>query len=341
MPENPLPVPPPIGGAPKIVVKLAPMTGTAVKSETLRITLPPRSDSGMKSPAPLNIKPLPPTVPLAPKAPAVSGLANAPTVPLPKLPLAPAAPAAGPEQEEVQKTLKIGIAPSHPTPPPTASLIPPKLQTAQIPVIAPKPLPSAPIPKAITEAIPLGGMPPRPAPKPVSSPLPPKPMAPPSVAVKPESPKLSDLSTDTKAINLATPQAVLPTPGMTPQGPASIPPKVAVPGTAPRPSPAPLPPKPAALGAKATPAGKTPPSASGAPLSTSGGPALAMPKSVSSEKPAVTSPSPAPLKAVVSQDREEAEEPSLLTSILAVFAALLATGVAVYLFLAMSKYVAS
>ena len=39
MPENSLPVPPPPSGSnPKVAVKLAPLAGTPVKSETLKIT---------------------------------------------------------------------------------------------------------------------------------------------------------------------------------------------------------------------------------------------------------------------------------------------------------------
>ncbi len=337
MPENPLPIPPPPGSAPKGAVKLAPLSGTPVKSETLKITLPPRSDSGMKAPAPLMAKPSLPTAPLPspsvapavptpvapplpPKIPAPGNLADQPTIPIPRPPpLAPAAPKpSAAAADEFERTIKIG-APGSPQVAPSP-LAPPKLQTKSIPVIAPKPLASAPVPKAITEAIPMGAMPPRPNPKSV---------APASIAA----PKINNANSDTKSINLAT--GGLPNPGISAQGPASIPPKVAVPGTAPRSGAAPLPPKPVALGGKPalTSSGVAAPLPSG-PASVS-----AKPAPTGAKPPASTPSVAAPVKVAVAQEVDESEELSMLLTVLAVVAAILALGVSGYLYWAMSNNV--
>ncbi|MES2310225.1 MAG: hypothetical protein V4507_15330, partial [Verrucomicrobiota bacterium] len=242
----------------------------------------------------------------------------------PAAPLPPSATPASASSDDFEKTIKLS---SVPAPAPLAT---PKVQgpgsAPSMPVIPPKPVVSAPIPKAITEAIPLNSIPPRPTPKPAA----------PSA---PAAPKINTPTPDTKAVSLAS----LPTPGMSAQGPASIPPKVAVPGTAPKPM-APGAPKatvpvapvvPPSSAAKPAPAAIKPatPSAVSGPASAS-----IPPKSVSSTPASKPSEKSTPAPAAVEVDDDE---PSMAVNILAITAAVLALGVAGYLFYAMSNNVVS
>lgn len=319
-------------------VKLTPPPGTPVKTETLKITLPPRSETAAKAPAPLIAKPPAPVSPVAtvPKPPATPSAVPPPKPPQPS----PAA------SEAFEKTIKLGSIPGlSPLPLPKSQVVSPA------PAIAPKPLVGAPVPQAITEAIPVapGVVPP------------PKPSAVPAPVKAP---------TDTRSLK----QASVPVPpaGMTPQGPTSIPPKVAVPGTAPKPvapaapsapkppgapsapaSPAALVPKPVAPGAP-KPSGAPSPSVvkPSGPASIASGskPSPSIPKhSTSSSGPeSVSAPlksgvtpaksaTPAPMAAVVTED----EEPSQVWTILAILAAVLTLAVAGYLFYAWQNNVIS